>query len=121
MGGAYSHHCFNTVADVVFQVHARRLPTWASLAQDYLAIMASSVSSEQAFSAAGITIAKCRNALKADILEALQVMKCLLNSDLIFCEPDTTADWEFENEVEEDDGDPLWEDVEASNREDVVS
>ncbi|KAJ3495089.1 hypothetical protein NMY22_g19981 [Coprinellus aureogranulatus] len=51
--------------------HARRLPTWASLARDYLAIMALSVSSERAFSAAGITISKRRNALKADIVEAL--------------------------------------------------
>ncbi|KAJ3527051.1 hypothetical protein NMY22_g9922 [Coprinellus aureogranulatus] len=87
-------------------VHCRRLPTWASLARDYLAIMASSVSSERAFSAAGITISKRRGSLKGDIVEALQVLKSLINSNLIFREPDPTAAWEFENECEEDDGDP---------------
>ncbi|KAJ3505119.1 hypothetical protein NMY22_g17694 [Coprinellus aureogranulatus] len=101
-------------------VHSRRLPTWASLARDYLAIMASSVSSERAFSAAGITISKRRNSLKADIVEALQVLKSLINSDLIFREHDATPDWEFDNEVEEEDGDPQWEDVEVSDGEEVV-
>ncbi len=37
--------------------------------------MASSVSSERAFSAAGMTITKRRNRLKADIVEALQFLK----------------------------------------------
>ncbi|KIJ48977.1 hypothetical protein M422DRAFT_103461, partial [Sphaerobolus stellatus SS14] len=50
-------------------------PVWASLAQDYLPIRASSVSSERAFSAAGITISKRCNCLKGDIVEALQVLK----------------------------------------------
>jgi hypothetical protein len=46
--------------------------------------MASSVSSERAFSAAGITISKRRSRLKADIVEALQFLKCLYRRDLIF-------------------------------------
>ncbi|KIJ90054.1 hypothetical protein K443DRAFT_47139, partial [Laccaria amethystina LaAM-08-1] len=50
-------------------------PAWASLAHDYLAIMASSVSSEQAFSVAGTTISKCHNRLKGDIVKALQCLK----------------------------------------------
>ena len=54
---------------------APRYPTWASLARDYLAVMASSVSSECAFSSAGITVSKRRNQLKGDIVEALQCMK----------------------------------------------
>lgn len=103
---------------MVRQFHARRLPTWASLARDYLAIMASSVSSERAFSAAGITISKRRNSLKADIVEALQVLRSLINSDLIFREPDRTPTWEFENDVEEDDGDAEWEDVSSDVEED---
>ena len=37
--------------------------------------MASSVSSERAFSSAGITITKRRNRLKADVVEALQILK----------------------------------------------
>ncbi|KAG6913491.1 hypothetical protein DXG01_006460 [Tephrocybe rancida] len=64
-----------------------RLPVWASLARDYLAIMASSVSSERAFSAAGITISKRQNRLRGDVVEALQFLKCAIRSDLLFREP----------------------------------
>ncbi|KAJ7730112.1 ribonuclease H-like domain-containing protein, partial [Mycena maculata] len=64
-----------------------RYPVWGSLARDYLAIMASSVSSERAFSSAGITISKRRNHLKGDIVEALQCLKCLIRKDLLFREP----------------------------------
>jgi hypothetical protein len=59
-------------------------PPWVSFTQDFLAIMALSVSSEQVFSAAGIAIPKHRNSLKADIVKALQILKSLINSDLIF-------------------------------------
>ncbi|KAG5641104.1 hypothetical protein H0H81_011388 [Sphagnurus paluster] len=48
--------------------------------------MASSVSSERAFSSAGITISKRRNRLGADIIEALQFLKCWFQRDLIFRE-----------------------------------
>jgi hAT family C-terminal dimerisation region len=48
--------------------------------------MASSVSSERAFSSAGITISKRRNRLKGIIVEALQCLKCLYKRDLIFRE-----------------------------------
>lgn len=53
--------------------------------------MASSVSSERAFSSAGITLSKRRNRLQADIVEALQFMKCLFHNDLIFREVSTAA------------------------------
>ncbi|KAF5338272.1 hypothetical protein D9611_014615 [Ephemerocybe angulata] len=99
-------------------IHSRRLPTWASLARDYLAIMASSVSSERAFSAAGILISKRRNSLKADIVEALSILKSFLDHDMIFRDQDVTSAWEFENEVEEDDSDPLWVDEDASDNDD---
>lgn len=46
--------------------------------------MASSVSSERAFSSAGITISKRRNQLKADIVEALQCLKCLIKRNILF-------------------------------------
>ncbi|GBE78345.1 hypothetical protein SCP_0112300 [Sparassis crispa] len=52
-------------------LNATRYPVWASLARDYLSIMASSVLSECAFSSAGITISKRHNRLNADIVEAL--------------------------------------------------
>lgn len=50
--------------------------------------MATSVSSERAFSQGGITISKRRNRLKADIVEALQCVKCAIRNDLLFKEPD---------------------------------
>ncbi|KIK80770.1 hypothetical protein PAXRUDRAFT_104885, partial [Paxillus rubicundulus Ve08.2h10] len=49
-------------------------PVWASLACDHLSIMSSSVSSEQAFSAAAQTITKCHIQLKGDVVEAIQVL-----------------------------------------------
>lgn len=49
--------------------------------------MSSSVSSERAFSQGGITISKCRNCLKGDIVEALQCIKCAIRHDLLFREP----------------------------------
>jgi hypothetical protein len=62
--------------------------------------MASSVSSERAFSSAGITISKRRNRLKGDIVEALQFLKCLLHRDLIFrTQPSTSLD-DLDDEVD---------------------
>ena len=52
--------------------------------------MASSVSSERAFSSAGITISKLRNRLKPDIVEALQFLKCFYCHDLLFREEPST-------------------------------
>ena len=49
--------------------------------------MSLSVSSERAFSQGGITISKCRNCLKGDIVEALQCIKCAIRHDLLFREP----------------------------------
>ncbi|KAF8658374.1 hypothetical protein AX14_007730 [Amanita brunnescens Koide BX004] len=66
---------------------------------DYLAVMASSVSSERAFSSAGITISKCRNHLKGDIVEALQSMKMVYHSDLLFHEVPLTK--ELEKDLED--------------------
>jgi hypothetical protein len=75
-----------------------RYPVWASLARDYLAVMASSVSSERAFSSAGITISKRRNRLKGDIVEALQCLKCMIRKNLIFREdPASTIAKEIED------------------------
>ena len=68
-----------------------RYPTWASLACDYLPIMASLVSSD---SLAGITISKRRNRLKGDIVEALQCLKLLYQNDLMFCEVVTAVEEE---------------------------
>lgn len=61
--------------------------------------MASSVSSERAFSSAGITISKRRNRLKGDIVEALQCLKCMYHSKLIF--RDIALVSQMEKEMEE--------------------
>jgi hypothetical protein len=62
----------------LWQMNAHRYPVWGSLARDYLSVMASSVSSERAFSQGGITISKRRSSLKGDIVEALQCIKCAI-------------------------------------------
>lgn len=56
--------------------------------------MASSVSSERAFSQGGITISKCRNRLKGDLIEALQCVKCALCHDILFREPGPSSSTE---------------------------
>jgi len=78
------------------QLNAHRYPMWASLARDYLPIMASSVSSERAFLATGITISKRRNQLKGDIVEALECLKCMFHSDIIFRNVPTSEEVEVE-------------------------
>ena len=57
--------------------------------------MASSVASERAFSSAGITISKHRNHLNADIIEALQCIKSLIQQDLMTRVFPTLADEEI--------------------------
>ncbi|GLB43962.1 putative hAT family C-terminal dimerisation region [Lyophyllum shimeji] len=91
-------------------LNAHRYPVWASLARDHLAIMASSVSSECAFSSAGITITKRRNRLKGDVVEALQFIKCSISKDLLYRE-EVLALTEEEMMLV-DDEDPEWEDIE---------
>jgi len=71
--------------------------------------MASSVSSERAFSQGGITISKRRNRLKGDIVEALQCIKCAIRHDLLFREagPSSLGEDEIDDyEVEGDLGEP---------------
>jgi hypothetical protein len=78
-------------ANLNVKMNAHRYdPVWASLAGDFLSIMASSVSSERAFSSAGITISKRRNRLHPDVVEALQFLKCMFHQDLIFREQETS-------------------------------
>lgn len=50
-------------------------PTLAKIAKDYLAIQGSAVSSERAFSSAGITTTARRNCLLPETIEALQILK----------------------------------------------
>lgn len=88
----------------------------ASLARDYLSIMASSVSSERAFSQGGITITKRRNRLKGEIVEALQCLKYGIRHDLIFRDPPPLSILEAEIVGEDEDGDDDdWEDVDEES------
>jgi hypothetical protein len=95
--------------------------------------MASSVSSERAFSSAGITLSKRRNRLKGDIVEALQCLKCLYHGGLIFREIVSSS--EIEEELESgdcvdaeavsqdvvDDADKFsWDQIALGDDEDVV-
>jgi hypothetical protein len=80
--------------------------------------MSSSVSSERAFPSAGITISKRRNRLNSDIVEALQVPKCMIKRDLIFRESavvdddgtddlqdeDSSSEKQFESGLAQDEG-----------------
>lgn len=72
--------------------------------------MALSVSSEHAFSSAGITITKQRNRLKGDIIEALQFIKCSISKNLLYQEEVIALTEEEMTQV--DDGDLDWEDIE---------
>jgi hypothetical protein len=92
-----------------------RYPTWAYLARNYLPVMASSVSSERAFSSAGITISKRRNRLKKDIVEALQCLKCMYHNNLIFRDVTTASE-----EVKDMEQEPLlYMDVDINVMEDA--
>ncbi|KIL55515.1 hypothetical protein M378DRAFT_17877 [Amanita muscaria Koide BX008] len=91
-------------------MNVHHYPVWASLAHDYLAMMASSVSSERAFSQGGITISKWHNRLKGDVVEALQSLKCAIRTNLIFREPGPST---ISEGYEEDDGENDSEDEEG--------
>jgi hypothetical protein len=99
----------------LYQLNTQCYPVWASLALDHLAIMTSLFSSEWAFSSAGITISKCHNHLKGDIVEALQFLKCLICHELVFC-ADPSVSLEGDEDEDEDilaqDGSQLFFDAE---------
>lgn len=81
------------------------MPTWRSLSFDYLAIMASAVSSERVFSSAGITITKRRNRLKGDVVEALQILKHAVRNGKSLFSDETDFDEESSDEDDDDDDD----------------
>ena len=74
--------------------------------------MASLVSSESAFSAAGITISKCQNRLTGDIVEALQCLKTLIHQDLLF--RDVASASQDEKDLDLADQDPANDEADAS-------
>jgi hypothetical protein len=102
-----------TASDINLKMNAHRYPVWASLAADFLSIMASSVSSERAFSSAGITISKRRNRLHADIVEALQVLKCMFHHGLIFREQESSLTEGGDDEVGSDGWNEIVADIDS--------
>ena len=92
------------------QLNSSHYPVWYSLTLDYLPVMVSSVSSEHAFSARGITISKRHNRLKGDIVKALQVVKCALRKDLLVRLPMPSSQLEQLEEAEDDNEELLCQD-----------
>jgi len=80
------------------QRNAARHDVWGSLAQDFLPIMASSVSSERIFHSAGIKMGKHRSGLDPDLFEALSFLGCAHRPELLFHQ-EFSAEWEV-NELE---------------------
>ena len=68
----------------MYQINTQQYPVWALFSQDYLSIMVSSISSKHAFLQGGITVRKCYNCLKGDIVKALQCVKCSFHNNLLF-------------------------------------
>ena len=77
-----------------------------------MAVMALSVSSECAFSSAGITICKRRNRLDGDIVETLQCLKSFIHEDIMVRDFATVAE-------EEEDMDHF--DVQDANQDQTTS
>ena len=73
--------------------------------------MASSVSSERAFSLAGITICKRRNRLDADIAKSLQCLKSFILQDLMVWDVVSIA--EEEQDLDDADGQLVNQDTTA--------
>ena len=73
--------------------------------------MASSVSSERAFSSAGITICKRHNRLDADIVESLQCLKSFILQDLMV--RDVVSIAEEEQDLDNTDGQLMNQDTTA--------
>ena len=94
-------------------------PTWRLMAGNYLAVMASSVASERAFSAAGITISKRRNRLDGDIVEALQCLKSLNSQDLMSrALPNIAEEEKFLDDVDQQPANQQGTTIEVVNDED---
>ena len=102
-------------------VNSTQYPVWASLTQDFLSIMSSSVSAEHVFSSAGITISKRRNCLKYDVMEALQFQKCAAKSQLLFCEdPSLLTEATILDEISEDGGDKAGDETDCDITSDTL-
>ena len=81
--------------------------------------MSSSVSSERAFSQGGITISKCRNWLKGNIIEALQCLKCAIRHELLFREPAPSSRLKADADEEGTEETTSWDEMLTDNENDI--
>ena len=72
------------------QRNAVRYDVWGSLAQDFLPIMVSSITSEHIFHSAGIKMGKHHSELDPDLFEALLFLRCVYHPELLFHEEFST-------------------------------
>ena len=75
-------------------------PIWFKIAMDYLPILASAVPCEWVFSSSAQTDTRCRNRIKPELMEALQMLKYALKKAQL----DFTGVWVSEEEVLEQPG-----------------
>jgi hypothetical protein len=86
------HHCLDQkCADIYLKHHQTQYPTLTKIAQDYLAIQGSSVSSEHTFSGGGLTDTKAQNQLSLETFEALQILKSCYKDGLITVKEEVAA------------------------------
>ncbi|CAG8591450.1 17949_t:CDS:1 [Cetraspora pellucida] len=67
-----------------WKANQRAFLNLATMAKDYLAIMSTSVSCEQLFSLAGLTVTKSRNSLDNETVQAILCLKSWFTEDLPF-------------------------------------
>lgn len=65
-----------------WRAHSTEFPILSSMARDYLAIQATSVACEQAFSIAGNTITKTRNRLDSETVRASLCAKSWIENNI---------------------------------------
>lgn len=87
------------IDNFVFQSHGAEFPTIFQIAMDYLPIQASSVPCERAFSSSAETDTARRNRISPLLMEALQMYKFGLKTDLMNF---TAGNMTSENDLLED-------------------
>jgi len=80
--------------------YQKTFPILSAMAKDYLAIQATSVSCEQAFSIAGLTISKVRNRLNPETARALLCLKSWISEKI--CEDNEDDQPDSDDDTDDD-------------------
>jgi hypothetical protein len=80
--------------------YQKTFPILSAMAKDYLAIQATSVSCEQAFSIAGLTISKVRNRLNPETARALLCLKSWISEKI--CEDNEDDQPDSDDDIDDD-------------------